>query len=86
MLDLVVLGIVPGTTFVITLWWALFFALLSSIMLLVYVEVSKPRQATKSVRERRPLVDLSNISIAGILNPIFHAPGRNLLLNRKSED
>lgn len=86
MLDLIVLGIVPGTTFVITLWWALLFALFFSIMLLIYVEVSKPKQSTKNARVARPLVDLSTVSIAGILNPIFHAPGRNLLLSRKTED
>ncbi len=86
MLDLIVLGIVPGTTFVITLWWALLFALIFSLMLLIYVEVKKPKQTTKTVQVSRPFVDLSNISIAGILNPIFHAPGRNLLLSRKSED
>lgn len=41
MLDLIVLGIVPGTSFVITLWWALVFALVAAIAVFIYVEASK---------------------------------------------
>ncbi len=41
MLDLIVLGIVPGTSFVITLWWALVFALVAAIAMLMYIEARK---------------------------------------------
>ena len=41
MLDLIVLGIVPGTSFVITLWWALVFALVAAIAVFIYIEASK---------------------------------------------
>ena len=45
MLDLIVLGIVPGTSFVITLWWALVFALVAAIAVFMYVELSKHSSA-----------------------------------------
>lgn len=64
MLDFIVLGIVPGTTFVITLWWALLFALICSVALLAYVEITKPRQHREVVQEQLEL-DLHDVAIAG---------------------
>jgi hypothetical protein len=61
MLDFIVLGIVPGTTFVITLWWALLFAFVCSVALLVYVELTKPRQ--NNVEQLK--LDLHDIAVAG---------------------
>lgn len=85
MLDLIVLGIVPGTSFVITLWWAVLMALIASVLLLIYIETSKPLKGHKSVLKRTD-VDLERIAVGGMLNPIFHMPGRNLLLSRKHQD
>ena len=42
MLDFIVLGIVPGTSFVITLRWALLFGLIFSFSLILYLELTWP--------------------------------------------
>ena len=44
MLDFIVLGIVPGTTFTITFWWSLGFGLVLALFVLTYVEVRKLRK------------------------------------------
>ena len=85
MLDFIVLGIVPGTSFVITLWWAVVMALIVSVLFLVYIESSKP-QKNHNATLKRGKTDLEQVGIAGMLNPIFHVPGRNLLLSRKNQD
>lgn len=84
MYDLIVLGIVPGTSFVITLWWALLFALIAAVLLLIYIEGSK---ATKNhtAAIKRGTANIEEVDIAGVLNPIFHIPGRNLLLSRNTK-
>ena len=50
MLDLIVLGIVPGTSFTITLWWVLLVSFILSVYLLIWVESSKVKNS--SVRTR----------------------------------
>ncbi len=44
MIELIVLGLVPGTQFQLTLWWVLVLALFVSLALLYWVE--KPRFVT----------------------------------------
>lgn len=85
MLDLIVLGIVPGTSFVITLWWALLFAFVCSLIALLYVELNKP-QKNHQLQLGSNEVDLESVNVSGVLNPIFHFPGRNLLLGRRHQD
>ncbi len=85
MMDLIVLGIIPGTSFVITLWWAVLMALIASVLLLIYIETSKPQKGHTTGLKRTD-VNLEQITIAGMLNPIFHMPNRNLLLGRKQQD
>jgi len=70
MLDFIVLGIVPGTDFVITLWWALFFALIVSLLALIYVEINKPRNQRihgelEALTDFDLSVDLKDVAIAG---------------------
>lgn len=51
MLDFIVLGIVPGTSFTVTFRWALVFALAFTTALLLYIEITKPRQSSTGRRE-----------------------------------
>jgi hypothetical protein len=44
MLDFIVLGIVPGTTFTITFWWSLGFGLVFALFVLTYIELRRPRK------------------------------------------
>ena len=46
MLDFIVLGIVPGTSLIITLSWVLLIALVISLYMLVRIELKKPRKTT----------------------------------------
>lgn len=48
MLDFIVLGIIPGTTFTITFWWSLGFGLIFALIVLMYIEVRKTRKARHS--------------------------------------
>lgn len=53
MLDFIVLGIVPGTSFTVTFRWALVFALAFTTGILLYIEITKPRQTTDATTNRR---------------------------------
>ncbi len=63
MLDLIVLGIVPGTKFVVTFWWSLVFALTFSLLLFVYVETTKPKHSVH--KQSRKLSELDR----EVINP-----------------
>ncbi len=76
MLDFIVLGIVPGTTFVITLRWVLLAALILCVIALMYLELKKPRKASHSRRVSHPAVNLEAISTNGLLGMTFFSPGR----------
>lgn len=85
MLDLIVLGIVPGTSFVITLWWTLLFALIAAVTSLTYVEIRKLSKR-KSLTLDTTIVELETSSLTELLTPILRFRGRNLLLDQHSED
>lgn len=85
MLDFIVLGIVPGTSFVITLWWALLFALLAAIASLVYVEIRKFSKRKSLILDNTE-VTLETSSLSELLTPIFRFRGRNLLLDHHHEE
>jgi hypothetical protein len=57
MLDFIVLGIIPGTSFTITFWWAILFSLVLVITIFVYFETTKfkqhPMTKSKSTGSRR---------------------------------
>lgn len=62
MLDLIVLGIVPGTKFVVTFWWSLVFALAFSLLLFAYVEATKPKQSARKQSDKHGELDLEVIN------------------------
>lgn len=79
MLDMIVLGVVPGTHFIITLWWAVTFSLIFLLLVLIYTELHAPTKTTKRVR---PTVDFDSIDSGTLLHPNFILPGRSTWIDK----
>lgn len=54
MLDFIVLGIVPGTKFVLTLRWVLLIALAINLTALAYIEFTKFKASAGAAPKTRP--------------------------------
>jgi len=62
MLNFIVLGIVPGTSFTVTLWWVLLVSFVLSAYVLVKYESAKSKKVTSRTRS---VVNLD------LINPSF---------------
>ena len=83
MMDLIVLGVVPGTHFIITLWWAVAFSIIFLLVVLIYVEMSR---TPKNTKRSYPAVDLDSIHVGSILPLTFVLPGRSSYMTNKFKD
>lgn len=65
MLDFIILGIIPGTSFTLTLGWVLLLMPVALLTLLLFLGINKPKKM-RTPNHTHPTINLDTLDLAGL--------------------